>query len=207
MAFNNILDQLAAWSLSRTAKRIDLAFREKKVALFSGASGVILELGAGTGVNARYFPKSAKIIFSEPNPYLRQHFQDQTVEVKEFTGERILLDDCSVDVVISSFVLCSVRNMQAVLAEVVRVLRPGGTFRFIEHVGAKCGTSLRFTQDALQPLCSLLDGGCHPNRDISTVIQHCGLLVRQMDHYTQNIGIPLARDFIAGIAEKPHSQI
>lgn len=108
---------------------------EHKAAAFADLPPTVVELGSGVGANLRYLPAEARLIAIEPNPHmhtrLRRAARSRAVdlEIRSVVTERIDLPDASADAVISSLVLCSVRDPQAVLAEVRRILRPGGRFR------------------------------------------------------------------------------
>ncbi|KAI9111502.1 hypothetical protein K1719_017192 [Acacia pycnantha] len=93
--------------------------------------------------------------------------QDSTV------GEVIPLDDASVDAVVGTLVLCSVNDVSLTLQEMKRVLRPGGMYVFVEHVGVKEGT-LRFIQKILDPLQQTLADRCHLCRDTGSDISEAG---------------------------------
>ena len=122
---------------------INWHMHERKSTAFADLPPTVVELGAGVGANMRYLPVGAHLVAIEPNPYMhkrlrraaRSHGVD--LEILSVVGERIDLPDASADAVISSLVLCSVRDPDAVLAEIRRVLRPGGRFSFAEHVAAK----------------------------------------------------------------------
>ena len=122
--------------------------------LLRKAKGRVLEIGVGTGVNAKYYRKGINFIGLEPNPsmykYLRKNTRANGLKVKIVTGfaEKIPLANNCVDTVVSTHVLCSVNNVDRVLSEIKRVLKHGGKFIFIEHVGAK-NRLLRFVQNFL----------------------------------------------------------
>src|SRR6476620_12184608 len=128
----------------------------RKSAVFADLPPTVVELGAGVGANMRYLPVGAHLVAIEPNPYMhtrleraaRSHGVD--LEIRSVAGERIDLPDASADAVISRLVLCSVRDPDAVLAEIRRVLRPGGRFSFVEHVAARPHTLTRWAQRILR---------------------------------------------------------
>jgi ubiquinone/menaquinone biosynthesis C-methylase UbiE len=96
------------------------------------------------------------------------------LEIRSVVGEQIDLPDASADAVISSLVLCSVRDPEAVLAEVRRVLRPGGRFSFAEHVAAGSGTPTRRVQRALRRPWAWVFEGCSCERDLTRLIASAG---------------------------------
>ena len=137
----------------------------------------------------RYLPVDARLIAIEPNPYMHTRLRRAArsrgvdLEIRSVVGERIDLPDASADAVISSLVLCSVRDPNAVLAEIRRVLRPGGRFSFAEHVAAKRGTPTRWTQRILRRPWAWIFEGCSCERDLASVIQSAGFTSVDLSHY------------------------
>lgn len=108
-----------------------------------GSSLAVLELGAGTGSNFKYFPEGAQVIALEPNVHCSKYLEQHASEWKHVTLTQIIcygaedmhedVHDEAVDVVVCTLVLCSVSDVKQVLAEIRRVLKPGGRFYFLEH--------------------------------------------------------------------------
>jgi ubiquinone/menaquinone biosynthesis C-methylase UbiE len=192
-----------AWSLLRYGQRADAVLAEWKRRLFGDTGKVVLEIGAGAGVNAKYLPPHHRLMALEPNPYLRTRLSRMGVSVLGERAEQTSVPNDSVDTVISSLVLCSVTDVGAVLREIQRVLKPGGTYRFIEHVAAPSGTWLRRSQKFLTPLCICLEGGCRPARDLENDLRHSGLEVEELNRFTADLNAPLVRDFVCGVLCKP----
>jgi ubiquinone/menaquinone biosynthesis C-methylase UbiE len=159
---------------------INRQMHQRKSTVFADLPPTVVELGAGVGANMRYLPADARLIAIEPNPYmhplLRRAARSYGVEleIRSVVAEHIDLPDASADAVISSLVLCSVRDADAVLAEVRRILRPGGRFSFAEHVVAKSGTPTRWTQRILRRPWAWVFEGCSCERDLARVIQSAG---------------------------------
>ncbi len=145
--------------------------------LFEGAAGTFLELGPGTGANFRYLPAGCRWTGIEPNRHmhasLRKRAEQAGIvpEIHPTCCSRIGLADDVVDLVISTLVLCSVPDIERVLQELRRVLKPGGRFLFIEHVAAARGTGLRFQQSIMGPAWRIFGDGCRINREIGTAIE------------------------------------
>ncbi|GGN31543.1 class I SAM-dependent methyltransferase [Streptomyces fuscichromogenes] len=145
------------------------AIRER---LLLGLSGRVIEIGAGNGLNfARYPGSVAEVVAIEPERTLRQLAveaavrADVPVDVVPGAAEALPVKSEAFDAAVCSLVLCSVRDVRRALAEVHRVLRPGGELRFFEH-GAGGGTAMRFTQRALdRTVWPLLSGGCRLSRE------------------------------------------
>ncbi len=161
-----------AFVLSKSEKVEDEIYGEIKRDLLSKLNGPILEIGAGTGTNLRYYPKNTKLIFLEPNPIMRKHIERKTLHsgikiiVLKNNAEKIPLKDESVDFVVSTLVLCSVENVDKVLKEIYRVLKKGGKFIFIEHVADVKGSLRRKLQDfSIHTPWKFFSDGCHPNRE------------------------------------------
>jgi len=174
--------------------------------IFADLQGDLLEIGPGTGDNLRYLPQGTRWIGLEPNVYMQTFLQDALSmsdvqgEIRTGTAESTNMPDASMDGVISSFVLCSVTNLDAALAEIMRVLRPGGRFAFMEHVAAPEGTVLRRTQHLITPVWRFVADGCHPNRDIEAAIRRAGFSSVEIQSF--RAPEPIVSPRIAGVAAK-----
>jgi ubiquinone/menaquinone biosynthesis C-methylase UbiE len=194
---------LFARSLRKFAPMADDALTSWKQSLFGSITGSVLEIGAGTGLNARYLKNCSKLIAVEPNPFLLHQLARVTPHVKQCFADRLDCSDESVDAVISTLVLCSVPDPSRTLTEIARVLKPGGTYSFIEHVAAPPGTRLRLFQRLLRPLCRCLGDGCQPDRNLVPYLLDCGFHLEHLEQFTADVGAPLIRNFIAGVLRKP----
>ncbi|MEC5181911.1 class I SAM-dependent methyltransferase [Arthrobacter sp. CG_A4] len=122
------------------------------------------------------------VLALEPDNYLRSRALAQApaatvpVTVSPEAAEHIPADNGSVDAVVASLVLCSVVDQAAVLAEIRRVLRPGGTLAYYEHVRSERRV-LAMAEDLLTPAWQRVAGGCHPNRDMLSAITAAGFTV------------------------------
>ena len=155
--------------------------------LLAGAAGSVLEIGGGTGANLPHYRDAGRVVVSEPDPFMRGRLRRKLVrarvpvEVSESGAEDLPFRDGSFDAVVSTLVLCSVPTQEKALAEVRRVLRPGGRLLFIEHVRGE--GSVARVQDRVLPLWSRLFAGCHPNRDTLGSIQAAGFEVGKLDRF------------------------
>lgn len=154
--------------------------------LLTQAAGTVLEIGAGTGANlAHYRPgQISRLVLVEPDPHMRRRLQTKLAhadpalrartEVLAGAAEQLPLADRSVDVVVSTLVLCSVTHPPQAVREITRVLRPTGRLLFLEHVRAGHPASQRW-QTRLTPLQRRLAGGCHLDRDTLPELRAAGL--------------------------------
>jgi ubiquinone/menaquinone biosynthesis C-methylase UbiE len=154
--------------------------QELRRELLAGASGRVVEVGAGNGINFEHYPAGVhELIAVEPEPYLRAQAERAAegapvpVQVVEGVADSLALAPGSVDAVVVSGVLCSVPDQRAALAEFRRVLRPGGELRFYEHVRSRRPGFARW-QQRVDPLWSRLMGGCHTSRDTVAAITAVG---------------------------------
>jgi ubiquinone/menaquinone biosynthesis C-methylase UbiE len=150
--------------------------------LLEGLEGTVLELGAGHGLNFPHYPPTVtEVIALEPEPTLRARATGAAataaVPIRMLGGvaDEVPLGDASVDAAVASLVLCSVPDQDRALAELRRVLRPGGELRFYEHVIARCQPKRTLLQLADHSgLWPRLAGGCHPARDTGRAIERAG---------------------------------
>ena len=162
---------------------VDEMSRPAKHALFADLPRDIVEIGPGRGANFAYYPAGSAVVALEPNVYfhdqLRAAAEDRGIEVDVrptgLSGSG--LADGSCDVVISTFVLCSVDDRDADLAEVHRILRPGGSLLFVEHVAAPPGSGRALVQRLLRRPWKAIGDGCDPHPDTVAALDRSGLTV------------------------------
>jgi ubiquinone/menaquinone biosynthesis C-methylase UbiE len=151
-----------------------------------GAEGQIVEIGAGTGASFLYYSKTQHVVATEPDPYMLRKAQRRAariglnVEFRPDAAEALAIPDASVDTVISTLVLCTVRDQAKALQEVRRVLKPGGQFRFIEHVRGQ--GILGRMHDLVSPVLQWLGAGCHLNRKTLEALEAAGFEVLEVQH-------------------------
>jgi SAM-dependent methyltransferase len=190
-------------NIETTCNRADAALSPWKEELFGHARGTVLEVGAGQGLNYKYLRHANNYWALDPDPCFWDRLGAITNVVFSVGAESIPLPNDSVDAVIASMALCSVRDLGLVVREIYRVLRPGGCFFLLEHVGAPRGTSLRLTQRLLRSACCYLDCGCIPDRDIENAVRSSPFIVTDCSRFQLKLGTPLVRDWIAATARKP----
>jgi ubiquinone/menaquinone biosynthesis C-methylase UbiE len=191
----------------------DRVYGERKRALFSGLKGNVLEIGAGTGANLAWFPAGSAgepLAWTglDPNPWMtvraRQRAAELHVPASFLTApaEAIPAEAGTFDAVVCTLVLCSVGEPARVLAEVRRVLRPGGRFVFLEHVAAPVGTTRRVWQDRVAPAWRWLADGCNPNRETEATIAAAGFAGLDVDRFEVPFPGGLISPQIAGVATR-----
>jgi SAM-dependent methyltransferase len=159
---------------------------EHRRRLLDGLAGTVVELGAGHGLNFPHYPPTVSAVIAiEPEPTLRAHATEAAanapvpVRVLGGVADELPLEDASVDAAVASLVLCSVPDPDRALAELHRVLRPGGELRFYEHVIPNCQPRRLLLQAADHSgLWPRIAGGCHPARDTTTAIERAGFEIQ-----------------------------
>lgn len=146
------------------------------------ATGRALELGVGTGANLSYYAKAERIVAIDPDPFMLRRARKRAAALRRnvafqlAAAESLPFADASFDAVVATLVFCTVGDPARGLAEVRRVLKPGGTFRFIEHVRAEA-PALAWLQDWLTPLWRRVGAGCHLNRQTLEAVRGAGFEV------------------------------
>ena len=195
-----------AWTLHKFNGRYEEEMAARKRELLGGLTGTVVEIGPGTGPNLRHYANTVRWIGIEPNPYMRVYLKREaerigvTAELRDGNAGAMECPDGSADAVVSTLVLCSVPDLRGALAEIVRVLKPGGRFVFIEHVAAEPGTRLRKWQHRLRPWFHFLADGCNPDRETRRAIESAGFAEVCIEHFDGPV--PIVRPHIAGVAIK-----
>jgi SAM-dependent methyltransferase len=186
----------------------ELGLRERRRDLLAGLSGRVLEIGGGTGVNLRHYPRTVEeLVVIEPEPYLRGLLIDAAagsplqVKVLDATAERLPFDDGSFDAAVCCLVLCSVRDVAAAARELRRVLEPDGELRVMEHVASPRRFRRHGQQLADATLWPHLSGGCHLGRDTPAALEAAGFDVDLRETFGFRVG-PLdpPKTHIRGVA-------
>lgn len=188
----------------------EACLRDWRRALLAEAEGEVLDVGAGTGANLPFYPPSVEhVVAAEPDPGMAKRLRtklaasrDRRVEVFDAGAERMPFADASFDTVVSTLVLCTVPDADAALAEIRRVLRPGGKLLFIEHVAADDRPSRLRWQERVEPIWKHLAGGCHLTRRTDQAIERAGFEIQRLERESMRKAMVLARTSVRGVARR-----
>jgi ubiquinone/menaquinone biosynthesis C-methylase UbiE len=183
--------------------------RDIRSDLLRRAKGRVLELGAGTGLNLSHYPETvSEVLLTEPDPHMASKLRKRAAEahidtsIVETPAERLPFEDSSVDTVVATLVLCTVKDPERVLSEVARVLRPSGTFLFAEHVRSSAPRAARW-QDRLNRPWGWYAVGCRCNRDTLSAIEKASFSVTDLRRDRLRWISPVVRPLVMGAASHP----
>lgn len=174
------------------------------------AKGRVFELGCGGGINQPLYDPASVTGFSglDPNARLLDYAREEAAkkgwaaDIRQGFGEAIPFEDESFDTVVCTFTMCSVNDQAQSLAELRRVLRPGGTFLYAEH-GRAPDVGIARWQERVDPLWSKLFGNCHLSRPVTSAIEQAGFRTAPVGQRYSEGGIKLAGWMEWGVATKP----
>ena len=201
----SIYKRLHARLLAAGCPRYERSVEAHKRRLLGALAGTVVEIGPGAGANLRFYAPGVRWVGVEPNPWAHPWLEREAADVglaaelREGTAASLPFPDASADAVVSTLVLCTVRDVPRALAEARRVLRPGGRFVFVEHVAAAPGTRTRLAQRLVRPVWPLLADGCHPDRDTERAIRAAGFARVEVARF--HAPVPVIGPHIAGVAE------
>jgi ubiquinone/menaquinone biosynthesis C-methylase UbiE len=177
--------------------------------LIAPLAGEVLEVGAGTGANLEHYASGIdRLVLSEPERNMRERLSRRlegtrmAAEVIPASSAELPFPDESFDAVVSTLVLCSVPDPDRSLAEIRRVLRPGGRFVFIEHVAAEDRPSRLRWQRRIEPLWVRLADGCHLTRKTDQSMLRAGFELETLVRESMRKALPFVRPSIRGVARK-----
>ncbi len=194
--------------LDAAATSTHASYGAEKSAGIGAMTGTVVELGPGTGVNMRYYAPGTTVIGIEPNPSMHGRLRRRAaehgvnLEIRSLRGESIDVADERVDGVVGTLVLCGVDDPSLVLQEVLRVLRPGATYFFLEHVVAPEGTMTRNVQRAVRRPHHWLFNGCNVDRDTTSLLRAAGFGAVHVDERDDGVSGLYVRHHIVGTAIK-----
>jgi SAM-dependent methyltransferase len=179
---------------------------EHRRTLVAPASGRVLEIGGGTGFNLPYYGEGvSELVVTDPLGGMLRRVERRArtlgrrITTRRASAEALPFEDGSFDTVVGSLVLCSVEDQERALAEIRRVLRPGGTYLFLEHVRAD-DAKLARRQDQLEGIWGVVAFGCHPNRDTLRRIE-AAFEVEELERGETPMGPRIVRPFVLGRAK------
>jgi ubiquinone/menaquinone biosynthesis C-methylase UbiE len=173
---------------------VDLAlsgkqFRERRARVAATLEGEVLEVGFGSGPNLPFYPPAVTRVWAVDPAVVGRKLARRRVAASPVAvdyvgldGQDLPLEDNRVDHVLSTWTLCTIPDVPRALAEISRVLRPGGGLHFLEH-GRSPDPKVARWQDRLTPLQRRIGGGCHLNRPIDRLVAESGLRVTGLDNY------------------------
>lgn len=182
-------------------------FRPHRAETVAGLSGTVLEIGFGSGLNLPHYPPEVERLLVVDPAVLGRELAARRIDAVGFPvesvgldGASLALDDDSVDHVVSTFTLCTIPDVHAALAEVRRVLRPGGTFRVLEH-GISPDPSVATWQRRLTPVQRRVAGGCHLDRAILPLVKGAGFEITSVRQWSE--GRPQAFTYLTLLVGVP----
>jgi SAM-dependent methyltransferase len=193
--------------MARRAERAGLG--ERRRSLLAGLEGEVVEIGSGTGASLPYYEGASRVVAVEPDTSMAKRLPGRLqeakvpIEVVSARAQALPFPDQSFDAAVAAFVLCSVEDQGAVLAEARRVLRPGGKLVLLEHVRGE-GRIARW-QDRLTPLHRRLAGNCHLNRDTRAAVAAAGFDTAGVERTELPGTHTLVRPGVQGVAIKTSS--
>jgi SAM-dependent methyltransferase len=196
--------------LRGTSGRRGQAEDEHRRRLLAGLRGRVIEMGAGNGLNFPFYPDAVEEVLAvEPEPTLRKAAIENAskapvrVVVVDGVSGRLPAEDESFDAAVASLVLCSVPDQARALAELRRVVRPGGELRFYEHVRSERTVALGLQRFADATFWPRVAGGCHLTRDTGKAIERAGFVIESKDRFSFTPGPPVPPiPHILGIARR-----
>ncbi|MEE6471859.1 hypothetical protein FKM82_009400 [Ascaphus truei] len=214
-----VIKKMLPYLLEKATRFYNKRMREHKIGLFSnlgdfkGSAGelALLEIGCGTGANFQFYPRGCKVTCVDPNPNFKKYLskslaESDHVEFQSFlvaSGDNMSqVDDASVDVAVCTLVLCSVHNVEGLLTEVLRVLRPGGAFYFLEHVAANPSSWTYFVQKILDPTWKYIGDGCRLTKETWKYLENAKFSEVKLRHIQAPYKWSPVRPHVIGFAVK-----
>jgi ubiquinone/menaquinone biosynthesis C-methylase UbiE len=180
-----------------------------RASLLARASGRVLEIGAGTGSNLRHYGGAVdSLVAAEPEAAMTRRLERKArglgleLQVVQTPAETLPFRDASFDVAVSTLVLCTVDDQLTALAELRRVLVPGGRLLFLEHVRSEERRVARW-QDRLNGVNRVIGAGCNCNRSTLETIRAAGFRIAEVEQDRLPKAPPFLRPLVIGVAESP----
>jgi len=191
------------WIMAPTERACLASWRRE---VLGEATGAVLEIGSGTGVNLQHYPTGlTRLVLTEPDGGMRRQIEAKSelpVEILDAGAEDLPFPKATFDTVVSTLVLCTVPDPPAVLRELHRILKPGGKLLFLEHVAAPEGSARRRWQRRLEPLWKRVAGGCCLTRETAATLVSCGFELDRCKAESMRRSLPILRPTIRGVARR-----
>ena len=172
----------------------------------AGLSGRVVEVGFGSGLNVPFYPREVtEVAAVEPADVgwrlARRRVAASAVPVRRagLDGQRLPFEDETFDAALSTWTLCTIPDAGAALAELRRVLRPGGTLHFVEH-GLAPDASVQRWQHRLEPMQKRVFGGCHLTRPIPHILRDAGFVITVLDEFYEDSAPKVMAADLLGVA-------
>jgi ubiquinone/menaquinone biosynthesis C-methylase UbiE len=162
-----------------------LGLRHQRARLAESATGRVLEIGVGTGLNLSHFSMASEVVAIDPDPHMLKRAARRAsrapcpVHLELLHGEQMHFAADEFDTVVISLILCTIPDPGLALREAHRVLKADGSLIFLEHVRSPRPTTARF-QDWVTPYWLRVSGGCHTNRSTLETIAANGFEITKL---------------------------
>lgn len=204
-----IRSKIEAKLLDAGAEDVHAEYGARKQDVIGSMTGTVVEIGPGTGANMRYYAPGTKVIAIEPNPHLHDTLRTRAaemevdIEIRALRGESIDVADGTANGVVGTLLLCGVDDPARVVSEAFRVLEPGGTYFFVEHVVAPAGTRMRMVQKLVFRPHRWLFNGCEVDRDTAALLRASDFVDVEIEAVDRGASAAWVRHQIVGTARKP----
>jgi ubiquinone/menaquinone biosynthesis C-methylase UbiE len=200
---HHIFPRLMDWVMSGDE------FQRLRALLLQDAQGEVLEIGLGTGLNLRHYPKAVSRLYAvEPAPLLPNRVAQRSksvsfpIQIKRVSAETLPFGDRTFDCAVSTWTLCTITDPVKALQEIRRVLKPAGQFLFLEH-GRSGNEKIAAWQNRLNPIQQIVGCGCNLNRRIDQLISQAGLCITKLDRFQMETVPRLGGEMYRGVATPP----
>ncbi|GGK46312.1 methyltransferase type 11 [Planomonospora parontospora subsp. parontospora] len=209
---HSVRHPLFARYYARASLSMERGLARHRTALLAGLSGTVIEIGAGNGLNFTHYPATViHVLAVEPEPHLRGIAERNAarapvpITVVDGLADDLPAADASFDAAVASLVLCTVADAGAALAEITRILVPGGQLRFLEHVRSPRSGTARIQRLLDAAFWPRIGGGCHCARDTAAALREAGFTIDRLTRLTsEDTAIPFpASPQILGTATRP----
>lgn len=167
-------------------------FKRIRSELLKGASGKVLELGSGTGINFPLYDNVDQVIAIEPSQpmidrsLIKKKLAVVPIEIVNVSAENLPFKDCTFDTVVATLVFCTIPNVEKAINEVIRVCKPEGKILLFEHVKME-NAALSKMQESLTPFWKKVCDGCCLNRETLKAFSNQGLEIERVEHFYKDL--------------------